>query len=384
LNARERYYATTHFGQPDRVFFLPPWYWDSTLQRWQREGLPAHVSPAAYFGTDRYETAPVNMGPLGTVRGVIPLDPPFERVVLHEDGEHRVVRVADGQVVRESRCNPDDNMPSWLDYPLKTRQDWEREFVPRLDPHSPGRYPPDWDEYARSVHERDYPLGIWTGSFWGRPQTWMGLERLSVAFFEDPSFVHEICEYLAWFVMETIHRAVDDIRFDYAFIWEDLGMKTGPMVSPRLFREFMLPRYKKLIQFLREHNIDVIMVDSDGQNGPIIPLWLEAGVTGIRPLEVAAGEDAVALRRQYGRRLVLEGNIDKRVLARSHAEIEAHVLSRVPWLLTQGGYIPQVDHLVPPDVSFGNYCFYWDLIRQVAADPQRYLHEARRRGLWTN
>jgi uroporphyrinogen decarboxylase len=210
----------------------------------------------------------------------------------------------------------------------------------------------------------------------------MGLERWSLAFFDDPAWVHEILDHLLWLVLEVFERAVNEVQFDFAFIWEDLGMKTGPMVSPRIFREFMLPRYKKLCDFLHGHGIEVIMVDSDGQNGPIIPLWLEAGVTGIRPLEVAAGEDAVALRRQYGKRLMLEGNIDKRVLARSHAEIEAHVLSKVPWLLTQGGYIPQVDHLTPPDVSFDNYCFFWELIQKVAAEPEHYLHEARQRGLW--
>ena len=384
MNARERYYATSHFGCPDRVFLLPTWCWESTVKRWRREGLPEGVSPAEYFGTDRMEDAPVNTGHLGTVGGVIPLDPPFERVVLSEDGEHRLVRIEDGQTVRENIIDPGDNMPTWVDYPLKTREDWRREFVPRLDPHSPGRQRPDWPQYVEAARKRDYPMGIWTGSFWGRLQTWMGLERLSIAYFEDPSWVHEMCEYLCWFVMERIHQALHDIQFDYAFIWEDLGMKTGPMVSPRLFREFMLPYYKRLTAFLREHGIDVIMVDSDGRSSPLLPLWLEGGVTGIRPLECAAGEDAVALRRQYGQRLVLEGNIDKRVLATSPEEIEAHVLSKVPWLLLQGGYLPQVDHLVPPDVSFANYCFYSELIHKVAADPARYLAEARRRGLWND
>ena len=382
MNARERYYATTHFLPTDRPFFLPTWCWDGTIERWHKEGLPEGMSPAEYFGTDRYEVAPVNTGPLGTVGGVIKLDPPFERVVYEETEEHRVVRTADGQVVREDRLNPMVNMPSWLEYPLKTREDWKNEFVPRLDPTSESRYPPDWAEYVRKVQDRDYPLGIWTGSFWGRPQIWMGLERWSYTFFDDPKWVHEILDHLLWEVIEVFRKAVSEIQFDFAFIWEDLGMKTGPMVSPRIFREFMLPRYKILVDFLRGHGIDIIMVDSDGQNGPIIPLWLEAGVSGLRPLEVAAGEDAVALRRQYGQQLVLEGNIDKRVLARSHEDIEAHVLSRVPWLVLQGGYIPQVDHLTPPDVSFDNYCFFWDLIKKVTTDPERYLREAQKRGLW--
>lgn len=384
MNARERYIATTTFGQPDRAFFLPPWYWDSTLVRWQAEGLPSDTSPAEYFGTDPLSGVPVNIGHIGTVYGVIPLDPPFERRVISEEGEHRIVRVEDGQTVRENRAAPSDSMPEWLEYPLTSREVWQREFLPRLDPHSPNRQLADWPAYAGLMAQRTYPLGIWTGSFWGRLQTWMGLPHLSLTFYDNPGWIHEMNEYLCWFVMELCHPALDALQLDYAYIWEDLGMKSGPMVSPRLFREFMLPYYVKLTRFLREHGIEVIIVDSDGQNGPIIPLWLEAGVNGLRPLEAAAGEDPVALRRLYGQRLVLEGGIDKRVLARTTEEIEAHALSRVPWLLTQGGYLPQVDHLVPPDVPFANYCHYWQLIQRIAADPFKALDEARRRGYWVD
>ena len=384
MTARERFHETARFGQPDRVFLLRPWYWEKTLERWHREGLPSDVTPIEYFGTDAMEGVPVNLGHIGPVGGIIGLSPAFERVVLEEDDRYQLVRVEDGQVLKEDKHNPHDNMPSWVEYPLTTREVWEREFVPRLDPLSPDRQPKDWEGYVAAHRDRDYPMGLWACSFWGRLQTWMGLERLSVAFFDEPSFVHEMIEYLCWFCMEIIHQALDDIELDWAFIWEDMGMKTGPMVSPRIFREFQLPRYVKMTRFLREHGVDTIIVDSDGQNAPIVPLWLEGGVNGLRPLEVAAGEDAVAYRRQYGKRLVLQGNIDKRVLARTTEEIEVHVLSKVPWLLTQGGYFPQVDHLVPPDVSFDNYRFYWNLIREVAEDPERYLRDARRRGLWSD
>jgi uroporphyrinogen decarboxylase len=63
--------------------------------------------------------------------------------------------------------------------------------------------------------------------------------------------------------------------------------------------------------------------------------------------------------------LVLWGGIDKRVLSRSKKEIEHEVLSKVPELLKNGGYIPSIDHSVPPDVPFKNFEFYIDLIRRL-------------------
>ncbi len=80
--------------------------------------------------------------------------------------------------------------------------------------------------------------------------------------------------------------------------------------------------------------------------------------------------------------LVIQGGIDKRALAGSREEIEREVLSKVPWLCLQGGYFPQIDHLVPPDVPLENYRHYAELIRAVVENPQRYLHEAKRIGAW--
>jgi len=51
-------------------------------------------------------------------------------------------------------------------------------------------------------------------------------------------------------------------------------------------------------------------LDSDGNINEIVPLWLKAGVNGFFPLEVAAGMDAVKLRKKYGKNIILVGNID--------------------------------------------------------------------------
>ena len=101
-----------------------------------------------------------------------------------------------------------------------------------------------------------------------------------------------------------------------------------------------MPAYKRVTGLLHDHGVDIIMVDSDGFNDALIPLWLEAGVTGLYPFEVAAGEDAVALRKHYGQSLMMYGNIDKRVLTQGPEAIDAEVLSKVPWLLLQGATRP--------------------------------------------
>ena len=79
--------------------------------------------------------------------------------------------------------------------------------------------------------------------------------------------------------------------------------------------------------------------------------------------------------------MIIQGAIDKRALAKDKKTIEREVLSKVPWLCLQGGYFPQVDHLVPPDVSLENYTYYAKLIRAVVENLEQYLQEFISRGL---
>ena len=128
----------------------------------------------------------------------------------------------------------------------------------------------------------------------------------------------------------------------------------------------MMPRYKKMTDLLHSNGVDIIYMDSDGNLNELIPLWLEVGINYVWPLEVAAHNDAVGLRKKYGKNLILGGNIDKRALAKGKEAIREEVMSKVPFLLEQGGYFPTVDHNVPPDVTFENYCYYINTLREAA------------------
>ena len=67
----------------------------------------------------------------------------------------------------------------------------------------------------------------------------------------------------------------------------------------------MMPRYKKITDLLHSYGVDVIYLDSDGNVEQLIPLWLEVGINFIWPFEVAAGNDAVAMRKKYGKDLII-------------------------------------------------------------------------------
>jgi len=75
------------------------------------------------------------------------------------------------------------------------------------------------------------------------------------------------------------------------------------------------------------------------------------------PFEVQAGMDVLQVRRQFGRDLAIWGGIDKRALAMGGETMRREV-DRVMPLVEEGGYIPEPDHGIPPDVSWPDFCEY--------------------------
>lgn len=356
MTARERFHATFRYGEPDRVFLMPQWTFNDTRQRWLREGMPWDQHFNTYFGFDRMELVPLNVG----------IWPPLETKVIEQTAHWRITEDELGGQVK-SWSDRELGMSQWLRPPVRDRDTWEK-LKARLNPDAPNRYPEYWDHLKKSYRDRDFPLGINAGSYYGWIRNWVGMENLALWYYDQPDLVREMTEHLADFILRLTARALDEIPdLDYAQMWEDMAMKTGPLISPQLFRDFMLAPMKRVTKVLHEAGIDIIMVDSDGKVDELIPLWLEAGVNLIYPLEVAADCDARCYRQQFGREVLLMGNIDKRALRDGcdKAIIEREVLSKVPELVRDGGFSPMVDHAVPPDVPFENFKYYIDLIHEV-------------------
>jgi len=105
------------------------------------------------------------------------------------------------------------------------------------------------------------------------------------------------------------------------------------------------------------------MVDTDGDCNELIPLFLEAGITGLYPMEVSAGMDVVAARKKYPE-LQIMGGIPKSDIALGKKRID-EFLEPVSWLLSQGGYIPFGDHFIPPEVPWNEFKYYRERLNQI-------------------
>ena len=216
--------------------------------------------------------------------------------------------------------------------------------------------------------ERPYPAALPGGSLYGWLRNWMGVENLSYLVYDDPAWFEEMVTTIADCIIGTLTRILETGgRFEGCSMWEDMAYNAGPLLSPKHFKQYLVPQYRRITDLLHKYGVDIIWVDCDGNIEKLIPLWLEAGVNCMFPLEIGNwGADPVKYRQQYGKDLRLMGGFDKHILQGSKAGIAAEVHRLAP-LVEEGGYIGFCDHRVPPDVSLENYLFYLETVREVWA-----------------
>ncbi len=362
MNERERFIRTLTCSEPDRPSYGDYFAYDSTQKRWESEGLPKGLDRRGlfdYFGMDHIDIfgndrISINNGPL----------PCFESKLLEETTDYTIRRIESGETVKVLKNIPPPAMPQHLSYPVRDGAGWS-DLKSRLNPDIPGRLPDNLAEIGRASPIRSTPLGAWLGGTYGYIRSWMGVENASYIFYDDPSLVEEMMEHLTYFYSTLARRIfAAGIQLDWVMFWEDMAFNHGPLLSPEKYRKYCLPFYRVMIEILQQNGVKVIGMDSDGNITELIPLWLDAGINVMHPMEVAAGMDVRKIRRQHGSQIsFLIGGIDKRVLAHSREAIAREVIPKVRELLdTGGGFVAGCDHGIPPDVPFDNFRYFRDLV----------------------
>jgi len=376
VNARERWVRCMHFQAVDHIPDEEFGYWVENSAVWQKQGLPEGINlrddavSNQYFGFSSHSGVSAGLG----------LIPGFESKVIKEDEKHRVFIDADG-VKKEIFKDGTSSIPHFIDFPLKGRREWEELFKPRLNIKLKTRYPEnrgDWEQIKTQFNNPDWnkPVGINIGSLFGWLRDWAGFEGIALLCYDDFDLVCEMVEHLAALTCSVIKRAVEEIRIDYGAGWEDMCFKQGPIISPKMARKLLTPNYRRISDLLKKNGCDIIYTDCDGNINDMMEPWMEGGLTGIFPVEVAAGSDPVTIRRKYKEKVVILGGVNKRALISGKDAIREEI-KRIKPYVREGGWIPHVDHRCPPDVTFENYLYYLDVKRETFGIPKPEEFESR-------
>jgi uroporphyrinogen decarboxylase len=342
--------------------------WPQTRARWQAEA-PEAVADFTwrwFWGEDA-----LGLDPKTFIRVDYGFLPPYEQELLEETPEYEVWRDAKGRVRKALVAGTVNggrmSMDQYLDFPLKTPDDWP-DIKRRLIAAIPARYLDDPEAEASRWQARACPLVLGencaANGFYWRARELMGTEALSYAWYDEPTLMHEVMAFLADFIIETSRPVLEHVNPEYFCFNEDMSMKTGPLLSPRTYATFIQPHLRRVVDVMKGMGVKHVAVDTDGDPTALVPLLMDAGVDILWPIERAAGISPQGLRAQFGRDLRLWGGVDKRVLTQGPAAIKAHLAEMIP-LIKEGGFIPTIDHTVPPDVSWDDFWTYMEAKRAL-------------------
>lgn len=411
MNTRERWQGTMRF---DRSVPAPKWefgYWGGAINSWYDAGLPRNNYPRVWSETTTptatlytkawnykarrtpeglvrlYDGLPVMAGGLYWPTQGFPLDhdvracfgmdhcqrmvdvnllfhPVFEPEIIEEDEESMTYIDMDG--VTRKFIPAEGFMPSGVDWPLRDEESWEKLKDERLNLDAiRDRFPPDWDKWLAEYKDREYPLAIggYPHGLFGTPAHLMGYDKLFIMYYEEPELVHDILDTFTELWLAVYEEVLAQVDVDMIHFWEDISFGSGSMISPATVREFMCPRYKRIIDFLKARGVDTILVDTDGDCNELIPILMECGVTGVYPFEVHCGMDVVKVREQYPG-LQIFGGIPKAEIAKGRKRID-EILEPVAKVLRTGGYVPFGDHFILPEVAWEDFKYYRERLNEM-------------------
>jgi len=362
ITPRERFNRTMHYQHVDYISHLEFGYWTELKEDWMQQGhLPRsfHQRDGSipdrlveeYFGVEQFEMFRPCIGalPLRTIQVVKQTD----HTITYRDGLG---------VLRREQTAGTQTIPQFIDFPIRDRPTWEAFRDEFLNVNHPNRTIPEGELRARAEMSRasTNPVQTYFGSFIGWIRDWIGFENLAYLSMDDPDLIDEMVAHLSDMLLRLLPEVLARGQFDAAGGWEDICFNSGPILNPRFFAEHIMPHIKPVMRLLRQYGIDVIWTDCDGRILDLIPLWLDVGLNCMFPLEVRPGNDPVALKREYGRDLLIRGGFDKDVLPQGREAILKELVRLEP-AVAEGGFIPHIDHRCPAQVSFDTYCYYtWE------------------------
>jgi len=414
MNTREKFIETAHFNKSANALKWEFGYWGATIERWYNEGLPKINYPTiptniinttaslyttvwSYFlkrEKNLFEKVykqqdaklklptgmPVCAGGLywptqgvvmdTDVRDYFEMDkmqtivcaeqlfyPQFEPKILKEDERYIDYMDLDGCIRRFSKS--EQVLPAGLEWPIKDWGTWEQIKEERMSlKNIKDRLPDNWGDLVKEYNNRDYPLAVggYPNGIFGTLTHLIGYENLFLFYYDHPDLIKDILDRLTDIWIALWEEIISYVDIDLCNIWEDISSGKGSMVSPKIVKEFMSPYYKKISDFLKSKKIDIFLVDTDGDCNELVPIFIEAGVTGMYPMEVSAGMNVIELRKKYPDFFIM-GGIPKFEISHGKEKIN-EILEPVKWLLKQGGFIPYGDHLIPPEISWTNFKYY--------------------------
>jgi hypothetical protein len=323
MNSRQRFLACMRHGTPDRVPCFQEGLRDEVMDTWQTQGLPAGIQLGELFDYDAREEFSPNL--------YSHLDP---------------VKLS--------------SSPTGLDR-------WRRS----LDAEDARRLPSGWKKSVPHWRERQHVLmvqvhdGLFETLGIGDSRTFT---RALFMLTDHTEFVRQAMLIHGEFAARVVERLLHDVQVDAAVFSEPIAGNHGPLISPRMYADLVLPAYQPILKVLARCGVETVIMRTYANPRALLPVIFQDGFNCLWAVETEPQSmDYRQIRQNIGNELLLIGGIDVDVLRQGEQAIRQEFEAKVKPLLDQGGFIPLADGRIRPDMPFENYRFYRQMLEGVAS-----------------
>jgi len=321
MNSRERFLEVMRFGKPDRVPYLEDEIRGEVLKVWRKQGLRRWADIRKVFPSDHHAELEPDVDPIPQIKTW-------------------PASLSELEVLRKSLDHRDD-----------------------------GRLPGDLSVHVKAGKTRDYPLmlRVHRGFFLSMGvREWNRFRGLIELLIYDPQLVRESMSIQGEFAAKLTERLLRMVDVDAVVFSEPIGGNDKPLISPRMYEEFVLKSYEPVLAVIRQYGVETIIFRTYANARILIPSILKWGFNCLWACEAnIEAMDYRDIRREFGRDLRLIGGIDLDALRRGKEAIRGEIEQKVPPLLADGGYVPLADGRIRTDVTFENYTYYRLLLEMV-------------------
>lgn len=260
-----------------------------------------------------------------------------------------------------------ESTPAPVEGPIKSPDDLKRYTPP--DPNADdvlGQIP----EIVARYKGKKAITAICRDAFFN-PAFLRGTEQYLMDMVDNPKLVHQLVEVCLSYDIPAMQRMVA-AGVDVVVFGDDYADKNATLMSPKHFKQFVLPGLKRCVDAAHEAGAYVIK-HSDGNIMGVLDMIVETGIDGLNPLEPAAGMDISLIKHRYGDRVALVGNIDCGYLL-SQAPVEQVrqvTLETIRTAAPGGGYCLSSSNSIHSSVRPENYVAMIQTLRQFGQYPIR-------------
>jgi uroporphyrinogen decarboxylase len=248
----------------------------------------------------------------------------------------------------------------------------------------PGPVAEDADAFAtqarrfRQSTERAI-LGLFGGSLLETGEFFYRIDNFLALLAGEPRRAHAFLDKLTELHLHNLERYLNAVgeSLDIILFGDDLGMQTGPLISPRMYREFFKPRHSLLWNTAKRLADVKVLLHCCGGVRELLPDLIDAGLDAINPVQIScAGMDAAGLKRDFGKEITFwGGGCDTQTVLPSDTpqQVAAHVKQQIQTMRPGGRFVFQQVHNIVANVPVDNILAMFGAVKAAQDDqePQR-------------